>query len=219
MTYLDSCPAHAVRLPARRLERPRRGFILLAAALLIPLTLSSTPQPAQAQEAFIGEIRMFAGNFAPRGWALCDGQLLQISSYSALFSILGTTYGGDGRTTFGLPDLRGRVALHPGGGAGLTLRRLGERSGTESTVLTIGQMPSHSHLLKSSGDNGSAVSPAGLVPAKNAAGVPVYGPPTSEHMADDAIEPMGGNQAHDNMQPWLGVNYIIALTGLFPSRN
>lgn len=217
-----SCsPAPPLR-PAGRSSRalPHRWFVLLAATFLLPLAaLSSTPQPAQAQDPFIAEIRIFAGNFPPRGWAFCDGQILPINQYSALFSLLGTTYGGDGRVTFALPDLRGRVPVHPGSGPGLTPRQWGERGGTETTSLTAAQMPAHSHAVKASDANGSAVSPSGLVPARNAAGVPVYGPPTSAHLAGDAIEPAGGGQPHDNMQPYLGLSYIIALQGIYPSRN
>jgi len=217
-SFFPALPPRTADRPARTL--PRRWFALLAATFLLPLAaLSSTPQPAQAQDPFLGEVRMFAGNFAPRGWAFCEGQLLSINQNSDLFSLLGTTFGGDGQTTFALPDLRGRVPLHPGTGPGLSPHQLGQKGGTEMTSLTAAQMPSHSHAVKASDANGSAVSPAGLVPARNAAGVPVYGPPTLEHLAGNAIEPAGGGQPHDNMQPYLGLNYIIALQGLYPSRN
>lgn len=137
-------------------------------------------------EPYIGEIGIFAGNFAPRGWAFCDGQLLAISQYSALFSILGTTYGGDGRTTLALPDLRGRAPIHPGSGPGLTPRILGERTGFPTAPVNVNQLPSHNHTL----------------------------PPGARETFDT-----GGNQGHANMQPVLGINYILALQGTFPSRN
>jgi len=139
-------------------------------------------------DPFIGEVGLFANNFAPRGWAFCDGQLLQISENTALFSLLGTTYGGDGRTTFGLPDLRGRTAIGEGAGPGLTPRPLGSKTGVENVTLTEAQMPSHAHTL------------------------PL--PPSS-----DMTGSTGGNQPHTNMQPSLALNYIIALQGIYPSRN
>lgn len=176
-----------------------------------------------AQEAYLGEIKMFAGNFAPRGWALCDGQLLAISSNSALFSILGTTYGGDGRTTFALPDLRGRVAMHPGTGAGLTNRRLGQRGGTETNMLTISQMPAHNHSATATNpvynDEANTDDPTGKYPAVS--GENMYSDQTSGDGALPVItvNSAGGGQAVNNMQPYATVNYIICLQGIFPSRN
>jgi microcystin-dependent protein len=171
-------------------------------------------------EQFLGEIRMFAGNFAPRGWALCDGSLLSIASNTALFSILGTTYGGDGRTTFGLPDLRGRLPMHPGNGPGLTPRALGEASGTESETLLITQMPAHHHLVACS-STGDQSAPANMIPGAEISGTaPVY----SSAPADGIMNPSmvgiaGGSQPHNNMPPYLCVNFIIALEGIYPSRN
>ena len=142
-------------------------------------------------DPFIGEISMFGGNFAPRNWAQCDGQLLQISQYQALFSLLGTAYGGDGRTTFGLPDLRGRVPVHPGTGPGLTPRSWGQKSGVNDVTLNVNQIPSHNHTLPlKSGD-----------------------PPAN------STKNTGGGQSHTNVQPFLGLHYIVALQGVFPSRN
>ena len=146
----------------------------------------SGPISALSSEPFIADITYFAGNFAPRGWAFADGQLLPISSYSALFSLLGTTYGGDGRTNFALPDLRGRTAIGPGTGPGLTSRTLGQRLGTETSTLNVTEMPSHTHDP----------------------------PPSNVTMSNT-----GGSQPHANMEPSLGLNYIIALQGVFPSRN
>jgi microcystin-dependent protein len=180
-------------------------------------------------EAFIGQILMFGGNFAPRGWALCDGQLLSISSNSALFAILGTTYGGDGRTTFALPDLRGRVAMHNGNGPGLSSRRLGEKSGTESNTLAQGNLPAHNHsvsaLAKCKGGAGNANTAVGNV-WSNDAGVSSATYSNSGADADMAAGAInvqeanvGSSQPVNNIQPFLVVNYIIALQGVFPSRN
>ena len=160
-------------------------------------------------DPFIGQIVMFGGNFAPRGWALCDGQLLPISQHSALFSILGTTYGGDGRTTFALPDLRGRNAMHPGTGAGLTPRVLGQRGGQESVTLTAAEMPSHHHgVVAATG----GVNPAGerFVESQQA---------LNSVVVPNRTDDVGGGQAHDNMAPYECVNFIIALVGTFPSRS
>lgn len=171
-------------------------------------------------EQFIGEIRMFAGNFAPRSWAFCDGQLLPIAQNSALFSILGTTYGGDGRTTFALPDLRGRLPMHPGNGPGLTPRTLGESGGTETVTLMASQMPAHNHSVGCH-SNADQAAPAGNLPATEVSGAaPIY----SDQPADGTMNPAmigmaGGSQPHDNMSPFLCVSFIIALEGIFPSRN
>jgi microcystin-dependent protein len=145
-------------------------------------------------EPFIAEIRIFAGNFAPRGWAFCNGQLLPVAQNTALFSLIGTTYGGDGRTTTALPNLQGRAPMHPGRGPGLTSRRLGESGGSETVTLSTAQMPNHNHPLMASAEN--------LVP-----------------MANEALPAAGGSQSHNNMQPYLAINFIIALTGLYPSRS
>lgn len=174
---------------------------------------------------FIGQIVMFGGNFAPRSWALCDGQLLAISSNEALFSILGTTYGGDGRTTFALPDLRGRVPVHAGSGPGLTPRTLGSKGGQERVTLTIPELPSHNHIAVAHAENavGTEQNPKdnmlGATPTQN-----IYAPITAGN--DKAMGPgsvivnnTGGNQSHNNMQPYCTVNYIICLLGVYPSRN
>ena len=172
-------------------------------------------------EGFIGEIRMFGGNFAPRGWALCQGQLLAISSNTALFSILGTTFGGDGRTTFGLPDLRGRVPIQQGSGPGLSSYSLGQHAGQESVTVSGDQMPSHSHAVGCTSENGNQDSPTGHRPAAEAVvGASVWGDQAaSGTMAADMVQNTGGNGAHDNRQPYLAVNFIICLFGVYPSRN
>ena len=176
------------------------------------------PGPPGSSEPFIGEIRMFAGNFAPRGWALCDGQLLPISQHTALFSILGTTYGGDGRTTFALPDFRGRVAVHPGTGPGLDLVRLGEKGGTEDINIGIGELPAHRHSLQASTAAADSADPTGNALAL--AATEVYGPvDTLVEMNADSVGNTGSGNPIDNHQPYVGINCIIALEGVFPSRN
>ncbi len=175
--------------------------------------------PTTGMEPFIGEISMFAGNFAPRGWALCDGQLLSISQNSALFSILGTTYGGDGRTSFGLPDLRGRVPIHAGTGPGLSNYRLGQKGGSETVTLTTSQMPSHNHTISASGKSPNSSSPNNSVMATLG---PIPGIYSSEVGKKAQMKPTGntgGNQGVDIRQPYATINYIIALQGVYPSRN
>ena len=167
-------------------------------------------------EPFIGEIRIFAGNFAIRDWAFCDGALINISQNPALFSILGTTYGGDGRTTFALPDMRSRAPMHWGSGPGLSTRQLGQKSGAETAALS-GSPPLHGHQLSGSENEATSNSPTGQMLAGteentyDSQGNPVP-------MAGTAIAPTGG-QAHNNMQPFQVLNFIIALDGIFPSRN
>ncbi|RZS98943.1 phage tail protein [Aquimarina brevivitae] len=183
-------------------------------------------------EGTIAEIRMFAGNFAPRNWAFCNGSLIAISQNQALFSILGTTYGGDGRTTFALPDLRGRVPIGPGRGPGLTERRLGERSGTETNILNITQLPSHTHSVTmnvSSGDatqsaatNGASIATPGALDGRSFSPTLGYNTSTPDiglNQQSATIGNTGGNQSVNNMQPWLGIHFIICQFGTFPSRN
>ena len=171
-------------------------------------------------EPFVGEIRMFAGNFAPRGWALCDGQLLAISSNDALFSLLGTIYGGDGRTTFSLPDLRGRLPIHRGSGPGLSERRLGSKGGSESETLTVNQMPHHNHDFMATHDTAIGAAPSSTQTLAKADGVSPYASPESLNQMHGAnIAAAGGSQSHTNMMPSLCLNFIIALFGIYPSRS
>ena len=175
-------------------------------------------------DPFLGEIIMFGGTFAPRGWAFCNGQLLPIAQNSALFSILGTTYGGDGRTTFALPDLRGRVPINSGGnstGPGVSTYTLGERGGAEDVTLSTSQIPSHTHQARCQSGDGNAASPVGNVCADDlgVSSATYSSAGANADMAAAAIANTGGNQAHNNIQPFLAVNFIIALTGVFPSRN
>ncbi|MDB4922820.1 phage tail protein [Mucilaginibacter sp.] len=177
-------------------------------------------------QPFLGTVSLFAGNFAPRGWALCNGQLMSISQYSALFAILGTTYGGNGTTTFALPNFQGIMPMHWGTGPGLTPRVIGETSGTENVTLNTTQIPAHNHLVNASTttatlgpptngvlalsvDNDSGGNPLNFNPAANA----------DTTLAPQAIGLTGGSLPHNNMPPFLAVTFIIALEGIFPSRN
>ncbi len=179
-------------------------------------------------EPFLGQIILVGFNFAPRGWAFCNGQLLSIAQHSALFSLLGTTYGGDGRTTFGLPDLRGRCAVGMGQGPGLSNYTQGERAGQENVTLLQTQMPAHTHTLGASSAIGTVSDPADAVIANNQVTIErgktipasafIQSGPTVA-MNAQAIQTTGGNQAHENRQPYIAMNYVIALEGIFPSRN
>ncbi len=172
-------------------------------------------------EGTIGEIRMFAGNFAPRTWAFCQGQLLGIAQNTALFSILGTTYGGNGTTTFGLPDFRGRVAVGTGTGPGLSNVQLGQVAGTENNTLTTANLPAHTHTMNASSDAASAGAPAANSLGVNArGGITPFAPgATSQVAMASTTGSVGNNSPVNNMQPYLGMNYIICLQGIFPSRN
>ena len=174
---------------------------------------------AKAQEGFIGEIRMFAGNFAPKDWAFCQGQLLSISQNTALFSILGTTYGGDGRSTFALPNLSGRVPVGVGQGAGLTNRQLGEMSGTETVTLTTAQMPAHNHTINAVTSEGNQNLPTNNLPANTKTLDKEYSDANANTtMKATMVNSTGGNQPFSIMQPSLGMNYIICVNGIYPSR-
>jgi microcystin-dependent protein len=176
-------------------------------------------------EPFIGQIQTFGFNFPPRGWALCNGQLLAISAYQALFSLLGTIYGGDGRTTFGLPDLRGRAALHFGTGPGLTNRPIGQKGGTQTNTLTKNQLPSHTHTATThcQSGGGDANVAANNIWSKDA----LTGSATYQTAAPNATmragavtnDNTGGGQSVNNMQPYQVINFSIALVGIYPSRN
>lgn len=168
-------------------------------------------------EAFIGEIRPFGFNFAPRGWAICQGQILAISQNTALFSLLSTNFGGNGQSTFGLPDLQGRTPVGAGQGQGLSDRVLGEEAGLEFLSLTTAQIPAHTHGLSGSSSPGSSVDPTDLLPATPSR--PGYATPANVILGDGSVRPSGGGQPHNNNMPTLVVNYCIALQGIFPPRN
>ena len=172
-------------------------------------------------DPFIGEIRIFAGNFAPRDWAFCNGASISIAQNTALFAILGTTYGGDGRTSFQLPDLQGRAPMHPGSSPpGLSTTRLGQRGGAETVTVTTSNMPSHTHQLIASTDRLDEVAatnnPSGQLTGRMQANQSIYAADTGAivSMASESVQSAGGDQSHNNMQPFLAVNFIIALTGI-----
>jgi microcystin-dependent protein len=183
--------------------------------MLLFLALTQMPN-AFAVEPYLGEIRWFAGNFAPRGWALCDGQILPINQNQSLYSLLGTTYGGDGRTSFALPDMRGRIPTHEGQGAGLSSRALGEKSGSETFTITEQQMPTHTHALNADTANGTDSSAVNSLKAGVRRG---YTAEANTIMHSDVISNTGGGQAVNNIPPVQGINCIIALQGIFPPRN
>lgn len=169
-------------------------------------------------EPYIGQIMAFGGNFAPQGWALCDGSLLPISQYDALFSLIGATYGGDGQTTFALPDLRGRAALHQGQGPGLSSYSLGQNGGVEAVTLTVSQAPPHSHPVLGHSGAGDSPHPAGAVWAGSTVALYTAGAAANAAMSASSISPSGGSQPHDNMLPFLTLNFCIALEGIYPSQ-
>ncbi len=170
-------------------------------------------------DPFVAEIRIFPFNFAPKGWARCDGQLLPISQNTALFSLLGTTYGGDGKSNFALPDLEGMAPMHPGQGSGLSLHDLGESSGSQAVTLLQSEIPFHAHTVSGSNGPANLQAPAAdrvLGRANN--NVYLDNPANLVAMAPQALAPAGGDQPHNNMQPLLALNFNIALQGVFPPR-
>ncbi len=168
-------------------------------------------------EPYVGEIRMFGGTFAPQGWMTCDGQLLAISEYDTLFNLIGTTYGGDGQTTFALPNLSGRLPLHPGQGGGLSSYTIGQNGGVPSVTLTTNQIPSHGHaFIASTGTGGQSSPQNGFVASPT--NVPEYSPhPAVAPMNAASLQSNGGSQPHNNMMPFLAVTFIISLFGIYPS--
>lgn len=164
-------------------------------------------------QPYVGEIRLFAGNFAPAGWLFCHGQLLAISENETLFQLIGTTYGGDGESTFALPDLRARIPLHQGNGVVLA-----SQGGVESVTLTVQQVPAHTHPLQASTAVATQAAPAGNVPAQSTAADLYIADTPHAGLAASTVGPIGGSQPHENMQPFLGLNFIISLFGIFPSQ-
>jgi microcystin-dependent protein len=171
-------------------------------------------------DPFVAEIRIFPFNFAPKGWAWCDGQLLPISQNTALFSLLGTTYGGNGKSNFALPDLQGRAPMNPGQGPGLSLHDLGETGGSETVTLLESEIPSHNHTMMAGSDPANAQIPGPTLILSRSAGGNAYSVTTSglQSMAPEALAPAGGDQPHNNMQPYLTCYFCIALQGVFPPR-
>ena len=169
-------------------------------------------------DPFVAEIRIFPFNFAPRGWAWCDGQLLPLSQNTALFSLLGTTYGGNGKSNFALPDLQGRVPMHPGQGPGLSLHDLGETGGSETVTLLESEIPSHSHAMRASYADGISQSPVNELLATGI-NISQYAPPGAlTALSPNTLAPAGGDQPHNNMMPYLTFYFCIALQGVFPPR-
>jgi microcystin-dependent protein len=169
-------------------------------------------------DPFVAEIRIFGFNFAPKGWAFCDGQILPLSQNMALFSLLGTTYGGNGMSTFALPNLQGRAPMQPGQGPGLSLHDLGEEGGSETVTLIESEIPSHTHALQGVASLSAARTPAGNALARSRGGNAYTAATNMVAMAPEAVAPVGGDQPHNNMQPYLGLNFCIALQGVFPQR-
>ena len=221
--------AHASSFSTRRSWLHRlRGWLQPAApaAPAHALVPRRAPYHTAGSAAFIGEINIFCGNFAPAGWVFCDGSLLSIADYSPLFDLIGTTYGGDGQDTFAVPDLRGRAPMHsgtgidPSTGASLSPRITGEVGGAETVTLTLQQIPNHRHQLGVSSAPGTAASPQGTVPADGGNGSAQYTPDTANLLTQptQVLGVAGGSQPHENMRPFLVVNYIISLYGAYPPQ-
>ena len=172
-------------------------------------------------DPFVAEIRIFPFNFAPKGWAFCDGQILPLSQNTALFSLLGTTYGGDGKSNFALPDMQGNAPMHPGQGPGLSLHDLGETGGSDTVSLLESEIPSHSHTLMADNNNALLNIPGPDEALARSQGANVYCSVTNQNivqMSDNTIAPAGGDQPHNNLQPYLTLNFCIALQGVYPPR-
>lgn len=209
--------------PTRKPAVARRDFLArVAAAVGVGMLAFSGRDEAKAAttgiEPFIGELMLFAGNFAPTGWAFCHGQTISIAQNTALFALLGTTYGGNGTTTFNLPDLRGRVPMGFGQGPGLPNYVLGETGGEFVHTLTSSEMPAHSHVLAAGDANGTQSTPGGAFLARDPSGSPAYGQSTGTALHLGSVSVVGSSVPHNNMQPFLTLNWCIAMQGIFPSR-
>jgi microcystin-dependent protein len=171
-------------------------------------------------DPFVAEIRIFPFNFAPKGWAFCDGQILPISQNTALFSLLGTTYGGNGQSTFGLPNVQGSAPMHPGQGPGLSLHDLGETGGSDTVTLLSTEIPSHAHSQMASNSDGTDQTPVNGLTAGGVGGISTYAVPGAlAQLNPNAVAPAGGSQPHNNMMPYLTLNFCIAMQGVFPPRS
>ena len=199
----------------------RRRFLERLAAGVAATLWLGRPKPAAAATTetvpYLGEIMLISCNFPPKGWAFCNGQILPINQWQGLFSLLGTTYGGNGQTTFALPDLRDRVPIHFGQGNGLSLHVLGERSGVAAHTLALTEIPVHTHGVRASSAVATALSPGGMYPARDPASSSQYAAAPPDAVMT-AVGTVGGSQAHDNIQPCLGLHFCIALQGVFPSQ-
>ena len=208
--------------PAAPPANPRRRFLATLAAALGVGALAGRPRAARAatnaSEPYIGEIMLWAGNFAPIGWLFCDGSLQPIAVYETLFFVIGTTYGGDGQVAFAVPDLRGRVPLHFGTSTLGSTYSLGQRSGSESTTLLTTQSPAHTHAAACRATAGTSDSPGGLVPARNGSGTLAYGSGAAAALSAAHIDVTGGNAPHENRMPILTLNFCIAYEGVYPPR-
>lgn len=195
-----------------------RRMLVIALGFISLLTLAPMAQAQAGSQPYLGEIIAVPYNFAPRGWALCQGQILSIQQNTALFALLGTTYGGNGVNTFALPDLRGRSAVSSGQGPGLSDYSLGQNGGEESVTLQVSQMPAHNHTVQASAAVGNQASPTGNAWAAQGR-APIYSATANTTMSPGSTSLTGGSQPHDNRSPYLTMNYVIALQGIFPSRN
>ena len=218
MSRPDAMPAIQPLLPLL----PRRRFLSQFVAGLGGAALLGRARPSSAgttaSDPFVGELMLFAGNFAPSGWFFCDGSILPIAVYDVLFYLIGTTYGGDGVTTFALPDLRGRIPIHPGVGPGLSNRIMGELGGQEQVTLLQTQLPAHTHAAACMASVGSSDTPTGLLPARDGAGTMAWGAATPVAMAAGHIGTAGSSLPHENRMPYLTLNWCIAWAGIFPSQ-
>lgn len=196
-----------------------KTLLISVLSIFVALIVSKPVQATtDALSPMLGEMKWVAFNYAPRGWAKCEGQLLAISQNSALFSLLGTTYGGDGRTTFALPDMRGRIMVHAGNGPGLSPRRLGEKSGEENHTLNTVSMPNHSHTVMATSNTGNSTAPDSAVVASQQRSKYFTTNTSNVNLDSSAISSTGGSQGHNNMAPTNTLTCIIALQGLYPSR-
>jgi len=215
--------SRAADVPVAPLANPRRRFLGALAAALGVGALAGRPRAARAattsSQPYIGEIMLWAGNFAPVGWFFCDGSLLPINIYDTLFNLIGTTYGGDGQSTFALPDLRGRVPIHTGQGPGLSNRIMGEVAGEERHTLLVTQLPAHTHAAACVATAGTSDSPGGLLPARNAAGNLAWGAGAAASLAAANVDPAGSTLSHENHMPILTLNFCIAYEGIYPSQS
>lgn len=212
----------AVPASPARTRLPRRRFLSQIVAGLGGAALLGRARPSSAattaSDPFVGELMLFAGNFAPVGWFFCDGSILDIGTYDVLFALIGTTYGGDGVTTFAVPDLRGRIPIHRGIGPGLSNRTQGELGGAERVTLLPTQLPSHTHAATCMAGAGSSDTPTGLLPARDGAGTLAWGATTPVAMAAAHIGTAGSGLTHENRMPVLPLNWCIAWSGIFPSQ-